>query len=636
VSELRPDRLWPVLLVLSLLLAGAVYMEVSVEGRGETLRRVQIVAAEADTISDGDGEDDGEEGAQALSLGAAVSDEHARARTLARRRQLDEAVALYEAILKAQPGAARVRGELGYWLREAGQSERGLAELEKAWGTAQDDPWVGLSLGRARMRGGDMAGAERALRETLLLRPGYGPARISLGAVLRRQGKLEDSVAVLREAAAYGSNEERARGGVALGRSLLKLGDLPGAREAFEQAIHRAPALVELRVSAARALVAAEGPELRRQGVSLLEDASLLAPESASIRGALGRAYEKIGKKREAKGAYAKALELDPAYAYVRRRMIRLALDQGELPVARLHADYLLESGPDAPEHHFLAGLVAAEGDRYDDARAHLREALDRASGDYPEAWYNLGLSERRAGRPAEAIAAYKEAVALRPDYARAYNNMALAQQEAEDPKGAEASLRRAIELDPGYSGARFNLASLLSKSERYEEAVETYRELLRAEPANSKAALNLGVTLGRAGRAEEAVKVYRALLERRPRYTAARHNLGLAQEDAGDLAGALVTFELVFEMDPERTRALRKVASLQAALGRDALAIGSYREYLEREPNSERARLELAALLRRQGDRAGCAQEAARVLRSDPEDATALNLAQACGPEKK
>ena len=154
-----------------------------------------------------------------------------------------------------------------------------------------------------------------------------------------------------------------------------------------------------------------------------------------------------------AEAAYQRALRLDPDYRYARRRLLRLALDRQDFPQARAAADDLLTRDPTDPEHHFLAGLVAARDERPDDARRYYRAAIERAGGTYPEAYFNLAIVEKGAGQRDAAVAAYQKAIEQRPDYPQAWNNLGLL-LAGTVPVDAEAAFRKAIALDAKYAPA--------------------------------------------------------------------------------------------------------------------------------------------------------------------------------------
>ena len=624
------DRLWPVLLALLTLLAGATALELVAKNRAGDGRVVHISGAASATVAEDDEGNDGEAGA-ALESSPPVDEDHARARLAARRGQIDEAMTLYARAAAAHPEAARIHAEMGYFWLGAGTPARARTELEQAAALAPDDPWILLTLGIARARLGDSSGAEKLYRRALELRPHYGAARVALGVALRRRGHAEEAIAMLEPAAESGSNSERARTLVVLGRAYLSAKKRPAAEQAFTRAIEYAPADVEVRLGIGRAWMGTgRGEDLARAAAELARAAEV-APDMPQVFSALARVKQRRGDLAGAEADYERALRIDPDYRYARRRLLRLALDREDYPRARLQAEYLLARAPDVPEHHLLAGLVAARDGRKDEARAHYRDAIARAGGGYPEAYLNLGVVEKNAGDLAAASAAYRKAIELRPDYVQAYNNLGLAQVQAKELADAEATFKRAIAIDKGYATAWLNLGELYAGQQRTDEAIAAFQTAIAARPNYAEARLDLGVALAHAGRTHEAIATYRELVTAQPRYLSGWFNLGIALEGAGDLDGAADAYQHALGIDADHVASLRRLGDLEARRGRAGAATHMFEEVLDRLPNDRGARLALAEQRRLNGDLDGCAHEARAVLSSQPGDDVATRLYSQC-----
>jgi tetratricopeptide (TPR) repeat protein len=82
-----------------------------------------------------------------------------------------------------------------------GDLPKSLAEFEQAVALSPSDFRLWLELGRARERGGDAEGAEKALRKALELAPNYSQIQWSLGNFLLRQGNEAEAFALIRKAA---------------------------------------------------------------------------------------------------------------------------------------------------------------------------------------------------------------------------------------------------------------------------------------------------------------------------------------------------------------------------------------------------------------------------------------------------
>ncbi|MDO8774117.1 MAG: tetratricopeptide repeat-containing glycosyltransferase family protein [Burkholderiaceae bacterium] len=140
----------------------------------------------------------------------------------------------------------------------------------------------------------------------------------------------------------------------------------------------------------------------------------------------------------------------------------------------------------------------------------------------------NLGILLKDSLRLAEAEAAYRRALEIKPDYAEAHNNLGILLNESKRLAAAEAAYRRALEIKPDYAEAHNNLGNLLNESKRLAEAEAAYRRALEIKPDYAEAHNNLGILLNESKRLAAAEAAYRRALEIKPDYAEARWNLSL------------------------------------------------------------------------------------------------------------
>lgn len=629
MNRLVTDRLWPMLAGLGALLAGALALEGFAAGRGNDPIRIAI-ADEASATGAEDEDAPAEPALRGEPQEAPLSETHARARLAARRALYAEAIPLYEKALAARPAAPALERELGDLLLAAGEPERALPHLEAAARLAPGAA-ARYRLGVARARVGDRDGAERELRAALEARPGFGPARVALGNLLRRRGKLAEALPLLQAAARSGSNEERARALVALGAAWLAAGDRAEAGRAFDQAVEFAPARAEIRLGVARAWLSGDARDDARRAADVLLRAAELAPDLAAVHSLLGRAREQTGDDAGAAEAYDRALRLDPGQRLARRRVLRLALAARDFGRARHEAERLVADGPAVPEHHFLAALVASAEGRPDEARRAYRQAIRVADGSYPEAYLNLGLLEKNAGDLAAARAAYRKALEQRPGYAAAWHNLGKLEEAAADARAAEAAYRRALAIDGRYALAWLSLGQLLLDERRLDEATAALRSALAVRPGYTAAELSLGVVLARAGKPREAAEAYRALVARAPRMVSAWYNLALALDADGRAGEAREALVQALAVDPEHAPSWRALAAADLAAGELDRARRAFQEVLDLAPGDVRARAGLALVAAKAGDRAGCEAAARRLRAEAPQDSDVAALAARC-----
>ena len=155
-----------------------------------------------------------------------------------------------------------------------------------------------------------------------------------------------------------------------------------------------------------------------------------------------------------------------------------------------------------------------------------------------PEELNKAGMDFHKAGRYAEAVAAYEEALAGRGDYAACWVNLALAQLKRGRPDEAIRAAERAVGLAPQAGQARFQLASALSAKGRWNEAVTEYTRAADTDPAQCASFLFAGNLCMDHGLAAKAVELWKRFLSAapadHPRRTEAEEQVRSAESGPG------------------------------------------------------------------------------------------------------
>ena len=161
----------------------------------------------------------------------------------------------------------------------------------------------------------------------------------------------------------------------------------------------------------------------------------------------------------------------------------REAFQQG----IRLH-EALLEAQPDNALAWYHLGY--ARGQTGDHAREIACYQRARSLGyTHDEGlFFNAGMAHLELDQVPQALAAFRQAVALNPDGADNHFGLALAFQAAGDERAAEARLRQAVLLDPDHIDARLHLAISYIQRGNTDGAQAELQAVLAREPENPQA----------------------------------------------------------------------------------------------------------------------------------------------------
>jgi tetratricopeptide (TPR) repeat protein len=261
--------------------------------------------------------------------------------------------------------------------------------------------------------------------------------------------------------------------------------------------------------------------------------------------------------------------------------------------------------GPTRPESHvaqnLLGLLLGRKGAPGEEVLAAFREAI-RIRPDYAEAHNNLGLVLIQSGKDEEGIAALREAVRLAPAYAEARTNLGAALTPTDAP-AAIKELEEAVRLAPGSVKARFNLAVAYGSSADHgpEKEIEHLEKVIELAPDFPRAHLALGKALLQEGKAAEAVTALQTAVKLAPESGEANYQLGLALVRVGRKEEAAAQLkkgrELVAAGDRAQN-ALLDIADGRAALERKDFeeAVAKFRRASQLQPEAAEPRRLLAA----------------------------------------
>ncbi len=230
-----------------------------------------------------------------------------------RAGELDQAIALYERLLKFVPDLAPAHANLGVALRARGRLDEAEASYRRALTLSPGAPDVLFNLANLKRDKGALAEAAEQYRAVLAADSGHAAARTNLGLVLRDLGRLDGAHGELARVAAEQPDRPQPQFNLA-----LVLTDLKRWPEAT-RACHRALAL-NPRYAAAMTLL---GQCLRQLGhaeesVACCRRAVALAPDLPDAHSGLGHALTAEGWLGEAAISFDQALALDPSHLQAR------------------------------------------------------------------------------------------------------------------------------------------------------------------------------------------------------------------------------------------------------------------------------------------------------------------------------
>jgi Flp pilus assembly protein TadD len=140
----------------------------------------------------------------------------------------------------------------------------------------------------------------------------------------------------------------------------------------------------------------------------------------------LGTVLQALGRRKEARTEYERALKLDPSAAYALNNLCYSWILEGEVRKAEAACRSALAVDPNLAAAQNNLGLVYASGGQLDAAR----KAFEKG-GDHASALYNVGIVHMAERRYRDAVSAFAAAQQARPSMRMAADRAAQAEKLA-------------------------------------------------------------------------------------------------------------------------------------------------------------------------------------------------------------
>ncbi|HVG34177.1 MAG TPA: FG-GAP-like repeat-containing protein [Pyrinomonadaceae bacterium] len=213
-------------------------------------------------------------------------------------------------------------------------------------------------------------------------------------------------------------------------------------------------------------------PQAATQNTQPTASAAASAPREDAYRANnLGVAMLEQYKYKEGAEAFSRALQLDPKLAMARINLGIALFNVPDLRGAQREAEAAAALAPNAPQPHYIMGLIARSQNRAEDAVAAFRRVLKVDPNDVG-ANVNLGQLLVQQRKYTEAAAAFRTAIAAEPYNLTALYNLGTALTRAGEREEGARLIQKFQALRQ--SGAGTTIGQNYLEQGRYAEAVSS------------------------------------------------------------------------------------------------------------------------------------------------------------------
>lgn len=325
----------------------------------------------------------------------------------------------------------------------------------------------------------DYAGAIEAYQKVAAFDPSRADTFLGLGSVLKRTSKYQEAAAAFEKAIALNINTKEVF--FELGDTYEAMQDWAKAADAYEKYLAAKPEVTwngYLKLGICR---------VRLQQYDAAIAAFLAAqkgqPKDLKVNFSLAEAYEKAGQLEKAEEVYNNLAQINPAEARsYYTQALRIYNGAGKFDKAIGPAKKIVELEPKNEMNVYNLGLMYFQLKNYNEAIAAFKQCL-AIKADVPNAWFQIGSAYLNEKMYKEAIDAFKKFTAMSPDEPGGWLSMGVCYMYLKNFEGALEPMKKAVDLKPDNANAQFNLAIVYINLKDNLSAREIYKKLVTLDP---------------------------------------------------------------------------------------------------------------------------------------------------------
>ncbi|MCB9478114.1 MAG: tetratricopeptide repeat protein [Deltaproteobacteria bacterium] len=240
---------------------------------------------------------------------------------------------------------------------------------------------------------------------------------------------------------------------------------------------------------------------------------------NAAVKFNMGEIYRSMGDLESAAEQYRQSLALDSANLNALEQLSAVLTQLGEYRESNQWLARLNEFLPANAGNETKIGRNFYYLRQSGEAERHLRRAISIDSG-YLPAYDILGTVYLADEKPQEAMAIYRQALAVNPNFLDARVGLANALAMAGNNVGAYEELQKVLEKSPKHRRALIAIGQLAmdqrpAGEEHWRAAEQAFAAVLQTHPDDVQAMLSMGVMFDRKGKPDQAAIWFHRVLER-------------------------------------------------------------------------------------------------------------------------
>ena len=335
-----------------------------------------------------------------------------------------------------------------------------------------------------------------------------------------------------------------------LGAVLQKEGNLDEALTYYKQAETLDPSNINTRINVGTLY---QQKEDYRTAIKAYESVLILYPDNVNANLYRAQCYDKLGETKIAQDGYKKVLALDPNNYYIKEQMVN---NVKKTLTPQQFVDYVKSNLANAnPSEIFYDYAIELHKDGKIDNAIYMYNAAIKANSTNPEMYVNLALAQAQGNDFDSAISTLKTAQAKFPQ--------------------DETIIKTTKNISEMKSDNLMAKASEFYNNKDYQKAAETYLSIM---PANADTILGAATSYEELGDKDNALTYYKKAFELRPADSDIAYYIASIYGEKEDLQNAKVYLQKSIALNKDNAQAKEFLASIEesdrANLLNDAISL--------------------------------------------------------------
>lgn len=310
-----------------------------------------------------------------------------------------------------------------------------------------------------------------------------------------------------------------------------------------------------------------------REAVEIYKQAIQLNPKFITAYVALGYSYDKLNELENAEQAFRNAIAIKNSVADGHAGLGLILFKKGKLKESFYEFDKAIQINPYYSYAHTSLGYVYYALGKKDEAYKEFKIAIDLN----PDDFYvrdALGYYYLEKGQIDEALDQFTTVLGINYTDVDGHYNIGLVYRIQGKIDEAIGEFKEAIKIYPDYLPARTKLAETYLQIGKNDLAIAEYKEAIRINPDIPENFINLGIAYYKMGKYDDSINQYKQAIGLRPSDVSTHNNLGIAYYSKGKYDMAIDEYNIALTISPSDLNATENLGLVYAKIGKKEQAI--------------------------------------------------------------